>query len=200
MITTMKAFDRENPKTPKGEVQVWSCSTCCRFRVFPFSRFRDTCLYLPTRESTVVKPLAALRGLRLLVLVGICVVLASCGRKGNIVPVSGRVTIDGQPLANVALNFGPLTGGLDGAYAAYGKTDADGRYTLKLVDDGRRGAAVGKNRVTLNEAGLGGESDGAAARIQFKLPPKARDGTMQFDVPPGGTNAADFQFGKAGAK
>jgi hypothetical protein len=126
--------------------------------------------------------------------------LLGCGRKANIVPVSGRVTLDGQPLANVAINFGPLTGGLDGAYASYGKTDAEGRYTLKLVDNGQPGASIGKNRVTLNESGLGGESDGAAAKIQFKLPPKARDGTMQFDVPPGGTDAANFEFSKTGTK
>src|SRR6267142_2428658 len=114
----------------------------------------------------------------------VCAALIGCGRKANVVPVSGRVVFDGQPLANVAINFGPLTGGLDGAYAAYGKTQSDGRYTLKLVDDGRRGAMVGKNRVTLNESGLGGESDGAAARLQFKLPPAARDGTLLFEVPP----------------
>lgn len=137
-----------------------------------------------------------------LVCLAVCgfAVCVGCGRKANIVPVSGRVTLDGQPLADVAINFGPLTGGLDGAYASYGKTDADGRYALKLVDGGRRGASVGKNRVTLNESGLGGESDGAAARIQFKLPPKARDGTMQFDVPSGGTDAANFEFNKTGAK
>lgn len=126
--------------------------------------------------------------------------LAGCGRKSNVVPVSGRVTVDGQPLANVAINFGPLTGGLDGAYAAYGKTDGDGRYTLKLVDGGQGGATVGKNRVTLNESGEGPVSDGAAVRIQFKLPPAARDGTMQFEVPAGGTAAANFEFAKAAGK
>ena len=124
--------------------------------------------------------------------------LAGCGKKGDIVPVSGRVTLDGQPLADVAINFGPLTGGMEGAYAAYGKTDASGRYTLRLVDDNRIGATVGKNRVTLNENTPGGPSDGAAPRVQFKLPPTARDGTMQYDVPPGGTSAADFEFGKTG--
>src|SRR6476620_7608784 len=92
------------------------------------------------------------------------VVLTGCSRKANVVPVSGRVTLDGKPLADVAINFGPITGGLDGAYAAYAKTDAEGRYTLKLVDGGQRGASVGPNRVTLNESGTGGESDGAAPR------------------------------------
>jgi len=127
-----------------------------------------------------------------------CAVLPGCGGKSNVVAVSGRVTVDGQPLANVAVNFGPLTGGLDGAYAAYGKTDQEGRYTLKLVDDDQRGGMVGKNRVTLNESSPGGESDGAAPRTQFKLPPTARDGTLQFDVPPSGTDAANFEFGKSG--
>ena len=119
-----------------------------------------------------------------------------CGKQSNVVPVSGRVVFNGQPLADVAVNFGPVTGGLDGAYAAYGKTGSDGRYALKLVDNGRRGATVGKNRVTLNESGTGGESDGAAPKLQFKLPPSARDGTLMFEVPPGGTDAADFEFGK----
>jgi hypothetical protein len=99
-------------------------------------------------------------------------------------------------MADVAINFGPITGGMDEAYAAYGKTDKEGRYMLKLVDDGRRGATVGNNRVTLNEGGTGGESDGAAPRVQFKLPPVARDGTLRFEVPPGGTNAANFDFAK----
>jgi hypothetical protein len=131
---------------------------------------------------------------------GGCVALIGCGRQANVVPVGGRVMVDGQPLANVAVNFAPLTGGLDGAYASYGKTDTDGRYTLKLVDNGRRGAMVGKSRVTLNESGPGGESDGAAPRLQFKLPTTARDGTLLFEVPRGGTDAANFQFGKADGK
>jgi len=126
--------------------------------------------------------------------------VTGCGRKANVVPVSGRVTFNGKPLADVAINFGPITGSLDGAYAAYGKTDAEGRYTLKLVDGGQRGPSVGNNRVTLNESGTGGESDGAAPRLQFKLPPTARDGTLRFEVPPSGTSAADFAFGKAEAK
>jgi hypothetical protein len=123
--------------------------------------------------------------------------LVGCSRGPNVVPVSGRVVVDGQPLANVAVNFGPLTGGMEGAYAAYGKTGADGRYTLKLVDDNRPGASPGKNRVMLNESAPGGESDGAAPRVQFKLPPKARDGTLLFEVPQAGTDAADFEFNKS---
>jgi hypothetical protein len=133
--------------------------------------------------------------LALVISMGVFVgVFVGCSKKGNIVPVSGRVTLDGQPLADVAINFGPQSGSLDSAFAAYGKTDAQGRYSLRLVDDKRPGASVGKNRVTLNESLPGGESDGAAPRMAFKLPAKARDGTLEFEVPANGTDAADFEF------
>jgi hypothetical protein len=98
------------------------------------------------------------------------------------------------------MNSGQLTGGLDGAYASYGKTDASGRYTLKLVDGGQPGASIGNSRVTLNESSDGSVSDGAAVMTKFKLPPTARDGTLRFEVPPGGTDAANFEFGKGKGK
>src|SRR5690349_1289203 len=91
-----------------------------KFRAFDSSRFRD------------------LKWLPLAIAISVFV---GCSKKGNIVPVSGRVTLDGQPLADVAINFGPLSGSLDSAFAAYGKTDASGRYSLRLVDDNRLGAS-----------------------------------------------------------
>src|SRR5262245_11809556 len=136
----------------------------------------------------------------LLIAVIVPTAATSCGRVSNVVPVSGKVTLDGQPLPNIAINFGPLTGGMDGAYASYGKTDHAGRYTQKLLDNGQPGATSGKNRVTLNEYSDGPVSDGAAVRVQFKLPSTARDGTMQFDVPKGGTDTANFEFGSGGGK
>jgi hypothetical protein len=136
----------------------------------------------------------------LLVAAMACTLCVGCGQKSNVVPVSGRVIVDGKPLANVAVNFGPLTGGLDAAWASYGKTDEQGRYTLKLVEGGQLGGMIGANRVTLNESSPGAESDGAAVRVQFKLPPTARDGTLRFEVPAGGTDAANFEFGKGAGK
>ena len=108
------------------------------------------------------------------------------------------MTVDGQPLTDVAVNFGPLTSGMDKAFAAYGKTDAEGRYTLKLADNDQPGATVGKNRVMLHEVSPDADSDTATTRAQFRLPPTARDGTIEFVVPPGGTNAANFEFSKSG--
>ena len=124
----------------------------------------------------------------------ICVAAGGCGKRVKSVPVSGLVTIGGKPLADVAVNFSPQTGGQVDAYAAYGKTDKEGRFTLRLADNEQAGATAGLNRVTLHESTGTAESDGAAPLVQLKLPPKARDGTMTFEVPPEGTAEANFAF------
>ena len=121
------------------------------------------------------------------------VLCAGCSQAVKSVPVSGRVTLGGQPLAGVAVNFSPLTGG-ENAYAAYGKTDQDGRYELRLVENDQQGANPGSNRVTLNESTGLAESDGGGPTVVFKLPAKARDGTITFEVPATGTDTANFEF------
>jgi hypothetical protein len=83
---------------------------------------------------------------------------------------------------------------MDASYAAYGKTDKDGKYTLRLVDNDQAGALPGVNQVMLHESSGAAETDGAAPKIPLKLPPKARDGTLKFEVPASGTDAANFEF------
>jgi len=121
-------------------------------------------------------------------------ILAGCGKQVRVVPVSGRVTKGGQPLEGVAVNFSPSTGNMDASYAAYGKTDKDGKYTLRLVDNDQAGALPGVNQVMLHESSGAKETDGSAPVVALKLPPKARDGTLTFEVPAGGTDAANFEF------
>src|SRR5438552_2640503 len=70
----------------------------------------------------------------------------------NTASVSGRVTLDGQPLAGARLTFQPERGpnaGLLSGPEAHGETDADGNYSLKTVFDDR-GATIGRNRVTIS--------------------------------------------------
>jgi hypothetical protein len=134
--------------------------------------------------------------------------LAGCGGGVNAVPVSGIVTVNGKPLENVAVNFAPL--GTEGAVGpgSSGVTDAQGHFTLKTVDERRvRGAVAGKHRVTLFE-GRGADAydpyadptlkpEELAAKleqIRFQLPPRARDGSLVFEVPPAGTDEARFEF------
>ena len=108
--------------------------------------------------------------------------------------------MDGQPLANVAVNFGPLTGGMDGAYAAYGKTDAEGRYTLKLVDNGQPGATIGKNRVTLNESSDGPVSDGAAAKSNSSCRPPPATARCSSRCPRAAPTRRILSFGQGAGK
>src|SRR5437879_2260538 len=65
--------------------------------------------------------------------------------------VSGRVTLNGQPLANAAVVFSPVAvkdndnpGPGSGA-----KTDADGRYTLLIAGNETKGAVLGKHKVRI---------------------------------------------------
>src|SRR4051812_48296339 len=82
--------------------------------------------------------------------------LATLGCAGGpkVVSVSGRVTLDSKPLAGAHVNFQPV-GDLNSppGSGSYGKTDADGRYTLRLIQPDRPGAVVGKHKVSISKRG-----------------------------------------------
>ena len=125
--------------------------------------------------------------------------LAALGCGGDLyklASVSGRVTLDDHPLSNAHVNFQPLaSGGENPGPGSYAKTDADGRFTLKVAVDGRSGAVVGRHQVRISA--LGGESskqsDAGVIPPRDDVPPwYNRDSRLTFDVPPGGTDRADF--------
>ncbi|MCC9606036.1 DUF4198 domain-containing protein [Blastopirellula sp. JC732] len=73
------------------------------------------------------------------------VALLGCGR-GNplgLAPVSGRVTLDGQPLADATISFIPEQGRPSTA-----TTDAEGRFELTTLNPGD-GALPGDHKVTV---------------------------------------------------
>jgi hypothetical protein len=113
----------------------------------------------------------------------------------DVVPVSGRVTLNGQPLAGACVTLQP-TGLAPGerpeAAGSVGRTDADGRFTLRLIDPEQDGALVGVHVVTITTASAG-KGDGAAARGE-QVPKNWRNGSQRFEVPPGGTSAANFDL------
>jgi len=139
--------------------------------------------------------------LRYLLISGAIAVAASgCGGHGKIAPVSGTVTLNGKPVADVAVTFQPMLvdGNINPGPSAFGVTGPDGRYTAKLVTtEEAKGATVGKNQVRFSAY--------VPVDPNYDGPPKAKptvqiparywsDSKIEFDVPAGGTSSADFQL------
>lgn len=76
-------------------------------------------------------------------LLGIAGCSSSSAEMPELAPVSGVVTLDGQPLDNVSVVFVSEKG-----QVASGTTDAEGHYELTFRD-GEKGAEIGKNTVRI---------------------------------------------------
>jgi hypothetical protein len=129
-------------------------------------------------------------------LLPVCLAVASGCDRGDASrgAVSGRVTLDGQPIAQGSILFTPLDGTQG---AAVGGEIKDGLYRLA----GAAGPAIGKNRVEVHAVrktgklipkGLGGtgkmieqQVEGVSARFNI-------DSKLQVEITPG-ENTADFE-------
>jgi hypothetical protein len=114
-------------------------------------------------------------------------VVAGCNGQG-IAPVSGRITLDGRPLANAVVLFEPNDDRHNPGMGSTGETDAYGRYELRQIQPDRAGALVGRHRVTIRTAVHGKEHNG-----QELIPRMYNiDSKLECDVPPSGRQDADF--------
>jgi hypothetical protein len=87
--------------------------------------------------------------LTLLRLTILSIVLAGCGRKDNLLPVKGMLTLDGKPLAGATVILIPQ--GLTGK-SACGTAAGDGSF--QLATSGRDGALPGDYTVIVGVAAL----------------------------------------------
>jgi len=131
--------------------------------------------------------------------------LAACGCGGGsshkIAHVSGKVTLNGKPLANATVNFQPFPpeGSIDAGEASVGKTNENGEFTLSTLK-GSKGAQVGKHHVLImSQFTKAPEDDSRPPRGGFPqddLVPKrygmGQKDEITFDVPSGGTDKAIF--------
>jgi len=134
----------------------------------------------------------------------LAVALAGCSRS-DYAPVSGVITMNGKPYRNGIVLFLPeaTKGNTTPGRGATGHTDENGRYSLKTVN-GISGAAVGKNAVQIRtkySAELKGfefwdPTTNKAVRSEADpVPPEWNtNSTREFDVPPGGTDKANFDI------
>ena len=71
--------------------------------------------------------------------------LAGCGSEFVIVPVSGTVTLDDEPLADASVVFTPKNGGP----SSFGRTDKSGKFSLATITTGEIGALVSDHKVSV---------------------------------------------------
>lgn len=121
----------------------------------------------------------------------LCPFLTGCGNPLGLVPVSGQVTIDGEPL-----KFGSIQVVPDGAPAAYGAIGQDGRFTLE-TGDGGTGVVPGVHKVAI----IANEPQGASSQL-WHAPTKYRDfSTSELTLTvDGATEDAKIELTWAGGK
>jgi hypothetical protein len=98
-----------------------------------------------------------------------------CGPSGpELAPVSGRITLDGQPLSTADIIFQPD----ESKSPSYGRTDSDGRYELGYKR-GVAGALLGQHTVRISVSH-------ELVRNPPKIPARYdRDSTLREEVKPG---------------
>lgn len=138
----------------------------------------------------------------LIVVLQVCLIpgmLAGCSESGTpTAPVSGKVTLNGQPLANVSVLFQPAGGAnRDPGVGSYGITDDQGRFTLKLSGTNKPGAVVGQHVVTIVEKGDPANDQDAGGTDKpevSRIPAEFSDGTKKFEVQSDTPNQANFEL------
>ena len=131
-------------------------------------------------------PLSRLPGLA--AVVG-CVVLAGCSGSGKIGKVTGKVTLDGQPLPNATVDFVPVAGGRPSTAV----TDENGEYELKYTVK-EDGAEVGEHRVRVSTFE---ENDGKVVRPE-KVPDKYNRKTTLKKTVESGSNDIPLELDSDG--
>jgi hypothetical protein len=117
--------------------------------------------------------------------------IAGCSKRES-APVSGQVTLNGEPQEGIYVYFQPAVppGGdpMNVGTSSYARTDAEGRFTLNFmdVDKDRPGALVGSHSVRLDD-----ERTFGGGPVKSRVPRKW-EGT--FVVPDEGTSEANFEL------
>lgn len=129
-----------------------------------------------------------------------------CGPGEGRVPVSGVVTLDGQPLSGVHVLFDQPELSPTKNIGYIGVTDESGRYELRPAIAEESGAPPGKFRVSLTTAVADPSAPIVPQRtssafysdeppvLPERIPPAYRGGKLTFEVPADGTDAANFDL------
>lgn len=151
-----------------------------------------------------------LQGLLLLALPVCAATGCGGGTDAELAPVSGKITLKGKPLSGAEVHF------VQGKFEGFGTTDENGEYRLV------RGAPVGTCKVFITKENMPGSGEGEidtsiegmdagqiramregqglggpAKKSKPLIPPEYSDPEktkIEFEVPAGGTEKADFNL------
>ena len=134
-----------------------------------------------------------------LTLVALAAAVGCDTRPYRLAPVSGSITLDGEPLAGVVINLQPMTqGGEPPGPGSTGKCDADGRYTLETLH-GEPGAVVGTHRVRIYgpKAEAVPQGDVDTPGTQEIIPARYNyESRVTLEVPQDGVDAANYELSR----
>jgi hypothetical protein len=119
-------------------------------------------------------------------------------------PVSGTVTLDGKPYGEAVVVFLPKAtkDNPNPGRSSAGETDPSGKFVLK-TDELKNGAVPGTHVVKIQTRGQVVQADPATGSADNFDPRAKRDpipaewntmSTKEFEVPPGGTDKANFDI------
>ena len=146
---------------------------------------------------------------RVLLLLSIMPCCAGCGPGGGRVEVEGVITLDGQPMPDVYVTFDQPELSPNENLGYVGRSDAEGRYSLRPMIGEGSGVPPGKFRVSLTTAVIDATKPAPAPSPQRtaatpfppepqpppeKIPPAYRGGKLTFEVPAEGTEEANFDL------
>jgi hypothetical protein len=141
--------------------------------------------------SIVLRPATV----RFIAIGAITLAAIGCQSSAGLAPVSGKITLDGKPLAAAHVVFQPESSGKSPSTGgSYAFTNENGEYTLRSFEGDQAGAAVGTHKVQINLK-VDSESDSPSRTRPKPLPPRYNVQTeLTFQVQPGGTKEANFDL------
>ncbi len=138
---------------------------------------------------------------------------AGCGESLPLAHVSGRITLEGRPLAGAGITTQPIArDSRNPGAGSFGLTDAQGRFELELVKPARKGEIIGEHRVMITKPAEPAAENPSKASVEGDLqvweddpranrtaavdnwPHRFTDGSLRLTVPPDGTYSADFDL------
>jgi hypothetical protein len=119
---------------------------------------------------------------------------AGCGGPDNVGRVSGKVTLDGQPLSGAIVQFEPLAGNSPSGAI----TDSSGQYSLRYTRE-VEGAEIGEHRVRITTFSAGDpDAEPPKPRVPEKLPARYNAKTELTAKVERGSNTHDFPLESKG--